>query len=332
MVRPIIARLLSLDAGHPIESLAVIPDGLSMNSTFETIAIYLRMIKFSHSIFALPLALVALVLALPDSGFLSNGFPLPAFWILMAQVVICMISLRSAAMGFNRLVDHKIDAVNPRTSSREIPAGKISPIRAALFTILFLAIFQICAITINALCGWLAPIAIFAVLGYSYTKRFTFMCHYFLGLAIAIAPTGAWVALRESIDVLPLLWSGGMLFYIAGFDILYSCQDVAFDQQKRLHSLPSRFSVPTALWVARISHTIALAFFIMAGYIDTAGYIYGITMFIVALLFIKEHQLVQPQTLDQIPQAFFNINAIISTVLFIGVIIDLYLRGKLFFS
>lgn len=289
---------------------------------FAAIADYLRMIKFSHTIFALPLAGVAFLKAMTLSGLWRDGGPSAEFFPMLIKTLVAMAALRSAAMGFNRIVDRDIDAANPRTAARELPGGKISVSRAWLFTIVSLAIFFLAAWSINWLCAALSPLAAIAVLGYSFTKRFTFLCHFFLGFAIGLAPSAAWIALLERIELLPLLWSAGLMFYIAGFDILYACQDAEFDRSYGLHSAPARFGIPAALWIARAAHVLALAAFIAAGRVSGYGWIFGAAICAVALMFFLEHWLVRPGKLDRIPIAFFNINAAISSILFLGALLD----------
>lgn len=232
-------------------------------------------------------------------------------------------------MGFNRIVDNSFDQANPRTSNREIPTGQISSGQAKIFVIIFLIIFVIASGSINILCLYLSPVAIFFVLGYSFTKRFTWMCHFFLGISIGLAPTAAWIAVLEKMDTLPLMWSGGLMLYIAGFDILYSCQDADFDRKSRLHSIPSRFGIKTALWTARLCHLGSLTFFALAGLYIQAGIYYWIGIIITFFLFMTEHILVRPGKLDKINIAFFNVNAIVSTVLLIAVSVDLIIRNQL---
>ncbi|MCB1175092.1 MAG: putative 4-hydroxybenzoate polyprenyltransferase [Leptospiraceae bacterium] len=297
----------------------VCSDVCQMSTFYTQLQLYLRMIKFAHSIFALPLALIAVVLAVPQS---EPGYGQPGTWLLILKIVICMVALRSAAMGFNRLIDARYDAANPRTAVREIPAGLIPRDRAAAFVLVSLTVFILVALTINRLAAILSPVAIIAVLGYSYTKRFTWLCHFFLGLAIGLAPGAAWVAILERIDWLAAYWSLGLMFYIAGFDILYSCQDWTFDRRQGLFSLPARFGVGPALWIARLTHLVALVFFTWAGLAHSAGLVFFGGLVCVALLFVYEHWLVRPDKLDQIPLAFFNVNAIVSTLLFVVVVLD----------
>ena len=294
-------------------------------SVLNSLSDYLRMLKFSHTLFALPLAGIAFVQALPETDLIVAGRPALAFFFMLLKVVVAMAALRSAAMGFNRLVDRDIDSANPRTAGREIPSGTISVRNARLFVIVSLLVFVAAAFSINWLAAALSPVAIFFVLGYSYTKRFTFLCHFFLGLAIGMAPAAVWLAMLERMDILPLFWSGGLMFYIAGFDILYACQDHEFDREAGLHSIPARFGVTAALWIARLSHVVALALFAAAGVHSDLGLAFWLLAAIVALLFCVEHWLVRPGKLERIPIAFFHINASISAILFAGVLIDMIL-------
>lgn len=289
---------------------------------FQQINHYLRMIKFSHTIFALPFAGIAFVQALPGSGLVVDSVPTGRFYLLLLQVVLAMFSLRSAAMGFNRIVDRKFDAKNPRTAGREIPAGKIELSRAIGFVVLFLLIFIADAFWMGQLPGLLSPVAIVVVLFYSYTKRFTMFAHYFLGIGIGLAPLATWVGMRNEFALLPALWSLGLAFYIAGFDILYSCQDAEFDLGEGLHSIPSRLGITPALWIARFSHLIALGFFVTAANLSGEGLLIYTSIAVVAILFLIEHTMVRPGKLDQIPIAFFHINASISSVLFAGILLQ----------
>jgi 4-hydroxybenzoate polyprenyltransferase len=286
---------------------------------------YLRMIKFSHSVFALPFALIAFLQSLNGSALLdSTGIPNRSFYILLVQIVIAMVTLRSAAMGFNRIVDRDIDALNPRTASREIPSGKISLSKAWIFVILSVILFIAVSFSIHNLAGFLSPIAIILALGYSFTKRFTMFSHYVLGLSIGLAPLAAWIAVRSEFHILPALWTMGLMFYISGFDILYSCQDADYDASRNLHSVPSKLGVPAALLLARITHIFAMIFFFAAAVISDAGLFFYITLFITGILFTAEHLMVRPGHLTRIPIAFFHINAVISTVLFTGLLIDYF--------
>ena len=291
---------------------------------FSSIESYLRMIKFSHTIFALPFAGIAVVEILYKyyfKNFILN-WTLEELILKIIGILLCMISMRSAAMGFNRIVDREFDAKNPRTSNREIPSGKISLKKAKIFVIIFTIIFILSAFLINTLAGFLSPIVVLITFGYSYTKRMTFLCHFILGFAIGLAPSAVWVALLSKIELEALFLSGALMFYIAGFDILYACQDIEFDKKENLYSIPSRFGLNNALWVARISHVLSLIFLILFSDTSNVNRIFYFTIFMVAILFFIEHYLVKGGRIEKIPIAFFNINSIISTILFFGLLLD----------
>ncbi|MEM7184301.1 MAG: UbiA-like polyprenyltransferase [Spirochaetota bacterium] len=288
-----------------------------MSNWLRSLSNYNKMIKLSHTLFALPFAGLATVLALVESKEEPNVLWQKVFWI-----GICMVSARSAAMGFNRYIDRDIDARNPRTALREIPAGKVSETNAIVFIVLSCLIFLAASWMIHFLCFVLAFPALFLVLFYSYSKRFTFLCHFILGASIGIAPLGAWIAILGSFSLIPILWSLGLLFHIAGFDILYSTQDSDFDRSQGLHSVPARFGIPFALLLAKVLHAISFAFLLYAGYTAHLGAYYYIFLAITGILFIAEHALVSPKDLSKVPIAFFHINASISGVLFLGILIE----------
>ncbi|MCB1176288.1 MAG: putative 4-hydroxybenzoate polyprenyltransferase [Leptospiraceae bacterium] len=288
-----------------------------MKKILETINDYGKMVKFSHTLFALPFAGLATILALIQTPHSGNELIKRLILIL-----ICMVSARNAAMGFNRSIDSDIDAKNPRTAVREIPSGKLSKKAVNAFTIIFSLIFIVSTYFINNLAFYLSLPALAIVLFYSYTKRFTWLCHYILGFGIGIAPTGAWIAINDSFSLIPVLWSLGLMFHIAGFDILYSTQDAEFDKANGLHSIPSRFGIKTALWIARFNHIISFALLFSGGYMAGLGLYYFIFLILTAGLFIAEHILVSPQDLSKIHIAFFHINASISIVIFVGILLD----------
>jgi len=274
------------------------------------------MIKIEHTLFALPFALLGAVLA-------ARGIP-PLRTI--AWIVAAMVGARSAAMAFNRFADRAIDASNPRTSTRALPAGLLSPGFVILFTLASALLFMIAAYNLNRLAFVLSPIALISVLLYSYTKRFTVLSHFVLGWCLAIAPTGAWIAVRGVIDSpIPLLLSLAVLLWTAGFDILYACQDHDFDINTGLHSIPQRFGIPGALLVARLLHAAMFAVLVMI-YIMTSlhwlGFL-GITA--VAALLVYQHRLVRADDLSKLNVAFFTTNAYVSIILFVAVAADLIL-------
>ena len=273
-----------------------------MTSLLERAGAYGRMIRFSHSVFALPFALTSAALA-AQGGAATGGH---VFWI-----VVAMVAARSAAMGFNRLVDQAIDARNPRTASRELPQGIVSRGEAWLFVALSVAVFVLAAAMLNPLCLALTPAALAIVLGYSYTKRFTAASHLVLGLALAVAPVGAWLAIRGRFDLVPIVLGLAVLLWVAGFDTLYACQDVEFDRQEGLRSLPAAVGVPRALGLARLMHAgtvlLLLSLFGLAPLHPV--YLAGVT--VVAAILAWEHSLVGPQDLSRVMQAF-NLNGWVS--------------------
>ncbi|MCB1140787.1 MAG: UbiA family prenyltransferase [Leptospiraceae bacterium] len=287
-------------------------------SFFQTIYNYGKMVKFSHTLFALPFAGFSVLYAiLEDSKSNLYELGIKSFFIL-----ICMVSARNAAMGFNRYVDKEIDARNPRTQNREIPAGILSENSVLYFTIFFSFIFVLSTYFINQLSFYLSIPTLMIVLFYSYTKRFTWLCHFVLGLGIGIAPSGAWIAIRDELSLLPALWSFGLMFHIAGFDILYSIQDYEFDRSQNLYSIPGRFGIEKALWIARISHLISFSLLVYSGIYGDMGLPFFLFLCITGILFSIEHLLVKKDDFSKIPIAFFHINASISIILFLGVLLD----------
>jgi len=271
------------------------------------------MIRFSHTIFAMPFALSAVVLACREHS-LSFG---NIFWILTA-----MVGARSAAMGFNRIADAEIDAKNPRTSKREIPSGKLSSRSAILFVISFSAIFIFASAMLGKICFYISFPVLAVLFAYSYTKRFTWLSHLYLGFAISLAPLGAWVAVAQNFSWAILLLSLALMTYIAGFDILYACQDAEFDRKEGLFSIPARFGINYALGFAKILHLCSFSFFAGIWAAFDMNLIYLLTVLLIGCLFILEHRLVKPDDLKHINLAFFHVNSMISVILFIGVLAD----------
>lgn len=282
-------------------------------SFFKSLFTYGEMIKFSHTVFALPFALSSVVLASREHLVTFQQI----IWILIA-----MVAARSAAMGFNRLVDHRLDALNPRTQNRALPQGLVSRQEVGRFIIFFSFLFIFSAYQLNRLCLLLSPLVLFLIFFYSYTKRFTWTSHLFLGIAIGIAPTAAWLAVTGGLHSIPILLSLAVLTWIAGFDILYACQDYWFDTTHRLYSIPQRFGIRKALYLARLLHIITFLCFFTVGFLSHLGFIYQAGMLIVAGLLIYEHQLIKPEDLSKINLAFFNINGIISVLFFLITLID----------
>lgn len=280
------------------------------------IAIFLEMIKFSHTIFALPFAFTGAVLAAGGLPTLHQGF-----WILMA-----MVGARTAAMGLNRLIDAEIDARNPRTAGRAIPAGLIGKGTVALFIVLSTALMFYAAFRLNTLCLYLSPVALFFLVLYSYCKRFTAFAHVVLGICLAAAPLGAWIAIRGTVELPALLLALAVLFWVAGFDILYALQDLEFDRASGLHSIPSTLGVNGSLWTARLFHGAMVG--LLAGLWIAAGlgvwYLAGFALCVAMLLY--EHWLLRGGDLSKLDAAFFSVNGYISITLFVATLVDVLAR------
>ena len=273
-----------------------------MSARLGRIGLYGRMIRFSHSVFALPFALSSAVIA---AGTGISGRQVA--WILVA-----MVGARSAAMGFNRLADQPFDARNPRTAGRELPRGAISRGEVWVFVAASAATLVVAAAMLNPLCLALSPVALLIVFGYSYTKRFTALSHVFLGLALAVAPMGAWLAIRGRFEAPPVVLGLAVLFWVAGFDTIYACQDEAFDRAEGLHSLPARLGTRRALVLARLFHVIAVALLAAVYALAPLHPIYLAGVGVVAGLLIYEHSLVRADDLSRIDAAFFTVNGWIS--------------------
>ncbi len=275
-------------------------------------AVYLRMIKFSHSVFALPFAFTAAVLA-------ADGIPSwrQVFWITAA-----MVGGRSAAMGLNRVIDRKIDALNPRTSMRELPAGTIGRAEAAAFIAASVALFLYAAYMLNPLCLKLSPLALAVFVLYPYTKRFTWLSHLVLGTAIAGAPLGAWIALRGTFDgeIVPLALS--VVFWLAGFDVLYALQDVEFDKRAGLHSIPQRFGIRRSLILSRMFHALTWLLLLLTAAVFDLGAAFHAGLIVVGVLLVYEHRLVKEDDLSRLDIAFFNMNGYISLTVFGFTLLD----------
>ena len=282
----------------------------------HNLRVTLEMIKWEHSIFALPFALCGAMLA-------AGGFPTThqLIWIIVA-----MVAARSAAMAFNRLVDASIDAANPRTSTRALPAGQLTPVFVATFVVITSAIFVLAAGQLNRLTLWLSPVALAVVLVYSYTKRVTRWSHLVLGFALGIAPAAAWIAVRGSLDLRILLLTAAVTFWVGGFDVLYACQDFDFDRQTGLHSIPRHFGVLRALWVARSFHMIMLALLVALLWSFGLGKVAIVGVAVVAALLVYEHSLVSADDLSKLNAAFFTMNGVIAVLFFGFVAGDLLLR------
>lgn len=286
----------------------------------KSIAKYLSLVKFSHTIFAMPFALISFAYALWSSDVEFS-------WLLLVQVVLCMVFARNVAMGFNRWADRKIDAENPRTASREIPSGAISPQHAMIFVVVNAILFMATASTINLLTAILSPVALAVIMFYSYCKRFTSLAHLVLGLSLAIAPAGAYIAVTGTLTFAPCLLSLLVLTWCGGFDIIYALQDREYDQTHGLHSIPSRFSVATSLYISIALHCVSvLSLLAFAMHLPQSWLLWcGVTLFTAIL--VAEHILVTPTRQRSIGIAFGTLNGLASLTLAIFVIAGILLEG-----
>jgi 4-hydroxybenzoate polyprenyltransferase len=288
-----------------------------MTSFVHRLNTTLAMIKFEHTLFALPFAFLGALMA-------ANG--LPTVW-QMVWITFAMVGARSAAMTFNRIVDRDIDAENPRTAGRELPSGKLSVGFAWMFLYISIAVFVLAAYMLNWMTFALSPIALIVVLGYSYAKRFTSFAHLFLGVALAISPSAAWIAVRGSLDEeLPLLLSLFVLMWTAGFDVLYACQDLDFDRRAGLRSIPARFGIKNSLWIARLFHLQAFLVLMLFYFASGLGIAALVGVIAVGALLIYQHTLVGPKDLSRMNAAFFTTNAFVSIILLTAFGIAIFLR------
>ena len=288
-----------------------------LDSYLHHVQVYGRMIKFSHTIFALPFALSAVVLAQRRE---------PLQWDTLLWIVVAMVGARSAAMGFNRIVDAGFDACNPRTRRREIPSGRLSIGAAWIFVLGSAAVFMLSAAMLGSFCFYLAGPVLVLLFFYSYTKRFTWFSHLYLGFAISLAPLGAWIAVTGSVSWPVLMLCVALWTYIAGFDILYACQDMACDQQLGLCSIPARYGAKRAFKIAAALHWMAFSTFMMMPVAFGMHPVFLVTVGVIGLLLWIEHRLVRPDDLSRMHVAFFHVNSLISLILLIGVLADEWLR------
>lgn len=268
---------------------------------------YARMVALSHTIFALPFALAAAVLAARE---------VPVTWTQLGLILVCMVAARSSAMGFNRIADRAFDARNPRTAGRELPAGKISLPAAWGFTIAAAALFVVGAALLGQATLALAPVALVVLWGYSLTKRFTPLCHLFLGLALGLAPTAVWIALTGGYGLVPLVLSLAVATWVAGFDIIYSCQDAAFDRENGLHSIPEAFGVRTALVVSAVLHVGTVGLLASLPALAPLGWAYVVGLVAITGVLAYEHSIVRPDDLSRVDRAFFDLNGYVSLLFF----------------
>ena len=285
------------------------------NNFLTKLTTLLEMIKFSHTVFAFPFALMGVVLASLESGS-APAFG-QVFWVCLA-----MVGARTGAMGLNRIIDARIDAENPRTAERHLPAGKVRPLEAWLLVLGAFALLLFAAWMLNPLCLKLAPVAIFFLALYSFCKRFTAMAHLILGICLAAAPVGAWIALRGDVGWPVMVLGVAVLFWVAGFDIFYALQDYQYDRDKGLFSIPSRFGIERSFLFVRIFHVVMVALLVLLVFSNGLGVIYLVGVIVVAGLLIYEHLLVQPDDLSRLDAAFFNMNGYISVTIFLFTLVD----------
>jgi len=287
--------------------------------TLERLRSFGRLIRFSHTVFAMPFALASVALAWPNH---------PVTLGLISWILLAMVAARSAAMGFNRLADRRLDALNPRTQAWEMPQGKVKFWEAVILTALCSLVFIYAAYRLNPLCFALSPVALAVIFFYSLTKRFTWAAHLFLGLALSLAPMGAWLAVTGAperfSELLTPVWLGlAVLFWLAGFDVIYALQDYDFDRSHGLHSMPVRFGVAQSLKLSTLFHAFTLLFLALVGLSAALGPIYWSGLVIIGLILIWEHRIVQPADLSRVNRAFFDLNAYVSIGYFVATLSDL---------
>jgi 4-hydroxybenzoate polyprenyltransferase len=315
---------------------------------------YLSLIKFSHTIFAMPFALIGFFLGMMyddraysvvpgwhtvifpplsnvyDNTWVNMEFLSPGKQLLVKLLLVigCMVFARSAAMAFNRYLDRSFDAKNPRTAIREIPAGILKANSVLLFTIINCLLFTACTFFINKLCFFLSPVALLVVLGYSYTKRFTPLCHLILGLGLSLAPIGAFLAVTGQFALLPIIFSLAVIFWVSGFDIIYALQDAEFDKSQKLYSIPAALGKSKALRISELLHLVSAACVIIAGWYGSFGWLYWVGVLVFVGMLIYQHSIVKPNDLRRVNLAFMTANGIASVVFAVFVIADLFTHSR----
>ncbi len=287
-----------------------------MLSIWRKIVLLARMVKIEHSIFALPFAYLGMIWA-------AGGWP---GWKTFLALTVAMVAVRSFAMAVNRLADLPIDSKNPRTQTRPLVTGELGVFETRVFIVVSALVFVGACGLLNSLCLALSPLALVWSALYSYTKRFTFLCHFFLGTVLGLAPIAGWLAVSPQIALAPVLLGLGVTFWVAGFDILYACQDAEFDQAEGLHSLPAGKGVPIALALSTFSHVVTAIFFLLAGWSAGAGLVYTGFCLAVAAILLFEHRLISADDLSRVNLAFFTLNGFVAVFLFAGAVIDIALR------
>ncbi len=268
---------------------------------------YFSLVLFAHSIFALPFAIIGFFLAINTTVYSFD-------WLKLLLMLACMVFARNAAMAFNRYLDRDIDAANPRTAMRDIPAGRISPSQALVFTIANCVLFVAATWFINLMCFYLSPVALAVVLGYSYTKRFTPLCHLVLGLGLGLAPLGAYLVVTGAFHIVPICYSLAVLFWVGGFDIIYALQDEEFDREHNLNSIPAWLGKRHALRVSEVFHLLSALFVILPMWFVPLGWFYIIGVVFYCLLLIYQHRIVSPTDLSRVDRAFMTTNGIASVI------------------
>lgn len=279
------------------------------------IGIILEMIKFEHTVFALPFALISMLVA-------AQGLPA---WSVIGWILAAMVGARTAAMGFNRIADARLDAANPRTQCRAIPTGQVSTAAASALVVAAAALLVAAAYMLNPLAFALSPAALAVILSYSYSKRFTSLSHLWLGLCLGIAPVGAWIAVKGRIELAPMVLSAAVTLWTAGFDIIYSLQDVEFDRKMRLFSLPARLGAARALAISRAFHAIMIGLLVWFGLKNELGVTYYVGVALVAAFLAYEQSLISPNDFSRVNTAFFTLNGFVSIGLLIFVVVDVFL-------
>jgi 4-hydroxybenzoate polyprenyltransferase len=290
-----------------------------MTAILKTIRNYFSLVKFSHTIFAMPFAIIGYSLALTQTG---EVFSLR----LLLLIILCMVFARNAAMGFNRIADRKIDALNPRTKNREIPAGKINTRAAVLFVVLNAAMFIGTTAFINRLTLFLSPVALLVILGYSLTKRFTVLCHFILGLGLSLAPIGAYISVTGHFNIVPLIFSFIVISWVSGFDIIYALQDDEFDKSNKLYSLPSSAGRRKALTISFLVHAVTIIMVIVAGLLLNGGILLWTGSVIFTFLLIYQHSIISYDDISRVNMAFATTNGMASIFFSIFIILDLVFK------
>lgn len=291
---------------------------------------YLSLVKFSHTLFAMPFAMIGFFLGVLGTTRQTDSVTLTINQLIFRfiLVIICMVTARSAAMAFNRYLDRQFDARNPRTAIREIPRGIIAPNSALRFVIVCCILFVMSCWFINPLCFYLSPVALFVILFYSYTKRFTALCHLVLGIGLSLAPIGAFLAVTGRFEILPLLFSGAVICWVSGFDIIYALQDEDFDKSEKLFSIPTAFGKSGALGISVLLHVLSAAFVIGAGIYGNFGWWYWMGVFLFAALLVYQHTIVKPNDLSRVNLAFMTTNGVASVIFALFVITDMFITHK----